>query len=130
MSTASKRKPTTTQQGLGWRHQQRAEQLRRRHHDGAACDWCGKPMYLDARRNWDHDPDKRASGTLHADHGAMTRAQAIRLGIPIPLPDRLLHGRCNQQRGDGVNDHLAASKRETPAVTADARLLMPWPWQA
>ena len=56
--------------------------------------------------------------------GAMTRAEAVRRGLPIPLPDRLLHRRCNQQRGDGVNDHLAATNRGAPAD----KLVMGWPW--
>ena len=68
------------------------------------------------------------SGKLQGDHGAMTRAEAIRRGVPIPLADRLLHRRCNQQRGDGVNDHLAAVNRKTAATTRGARLVMDWPW--
>lgn len=121
---------TTTQKGLGWAHQQRADALKRKHQDGSPCDWCGKPMYRDPAKNWDYDPKGSAdSGKLQADHGAMTRAAAIRQGLPIPLPDRLLHGRCNQQRGDGVNDHLAANAH-SEAVADDAPLLMGWPWVA
>jgi hypothetical protein len=124
MATSGRRK-TTTEQGLGWRHQQAVAGLKRRHRDGTPCDWCGQPMYLAAERNWDYDADKPGSGTLHADHGAMTRAEAVRRGIPIPLPDRLLHGRCNQQRGDGVNDHLAAVNR---GIGQPERLSLSWPW--
>ena len=119
------RRKTTTEKGLGWRHQQAAERLRRRHRDGTPCDWCGAPMYLDDTRNWDYDPDIRGSGHLQADHGAMTRSEAIRTGILIPLPDRLLHRRCNQQRGDGVNDHLAVANRGK--ATEAERLVMAWP---
>ena len=39
------------------------------------------------------------SGKLQGDHGAMTRAEALRRGVPILPPDRLLHRRCNAQRG-------------------------------
>jgi hypothetical protein len=55
----------------------------------------------------------------------MTRAEALRRGVPIPLPDRLLHRKCNAQRGDGVNDHLAVVNR---AGAQAERLAMAWPW--
>ncbi|MGQ9348937.1 hypothetical protein [Mycolicibacterium gilvum] len=116
-------KRNTTERGLGWRHQQAVAALKRRHQDGSPCDWCGKPMYLDPTRNWDYNAKVAYSGVLQGDHGAMTRAQAIRQGVTIPLPDRLLHRKCNQQRGDGVNDHLAAANRNQPE-----RLAMDWPW--
>lgn len=83
-------------------------------------------MHLDPTKNWDYNPDVPGSGVLHGDHGEMTRAEAIRRGLPIPLPDRLLHRRCNQQRGDGVNDHLAAANRG--AEPEQAQLAMGWPW--
>jgi hypothetical protein len=127
MASTVKRKPTTTEKGLGWRHQRKVDALKRQHHDGTPCDWCGKPMYLDPTRNWDYDPDKPGSGKLQGDHGEMTRAEAIRRGIPIPLPDRLMHGRCNQQRGDGINDHLAVVN-QGPVEQDSATLLMQWPW--
>lgn len=127
MPTQTRRKQAkTSARGLGWRHQQAVETLRRRHRDGSACDWCGRPLWLDRRRNWDYDPNgNRVSGTLHADHSGISRAEAIRLGKPIPLPDRLLHQTCNIQRGAGGHDHLA------PTNTDDidtSRLAMPWPW--
>ncbi len=122
--TTRGRKLTTTQQGLGWRHQQAVAGLKRAHQDGAPCDWCGKPMWREHTRNWDYDPTIPGSGKLQGDHGAMTRAEALRRGVPIPLPDRLLHRRCNSQRGDGVNDHLAAVNRTAPVE----RLVMAWPW--
>ena len=125
MATTTRRK-TTTERGLGWRHQQAVAALRRKHQDGTACDWCGKPMYLDDSRNWDYRPDVPSSGRLQGDHSEMTRAEAVRRGVQIPLPDRLLHRRCNQQRGDGVNDHLAAANRgQQPEPVA---LAMGWPW--
>ncbi|MGB3484010.1 MAG: hypothetical protein WBB07_17565 [Mycobacterium sp.] len=123
MATAARRK-TTTERGLGWKHQQKVDALKRSHRDGSPCEWCGKPMYLDPTKNWDYTEDTPGSGGLHGDHGEMTRAEAIRRGVPIPLPDRLLHRRCNQQRGDGVNDHLAASNRNAEPE----QLVMDWPW--
>lgn len=122
---AGRAKLTTTQQGVGWRHQQAVAALWRKHADGAPCQWCGKPMWRDPTRNWDYDPNRPGSGKLQGDHGAMTRAEAVRRGVPIPLPDRLLHRMCNGQRGDGVNDHLAAVNR---AVTQQEPLVMAWPW--
>lgn len=125
MSKTTKPRLTTTQRGLGHRHRVALKSLLMRHQDGAPCDWCGKPMWRDPTRNWDYQHDEAGSGKLQGDHGAMTRAEALRRGIPIPLPDRLLHRRCNSQRGDGVNDHLAAVNRDT---TPDAPLIMDWPW--
>lgn len=88
-------------------------------------------MYRDPSRNWDWSPNKLHSGKLHADHGAMTRAECIRRGLPIPRPDRLLHGTCNIQRGEGANDHLAATNRQlatTYAGVDTSTLSMDWPW--
>jgi len=80
-------------------------------------------MYRDRRRNFDYDPNGGpASGTLHADHSRISRAEAIRRGIPVPPPDRLLHGQCNAERGDGNHDHKA------PALdTTTQHLAMAWP---
>lgn len=114
----------TAEKGLGWRHRQAVEELRRRHKDGTPCEWCGRPMYLDRTLNFDYDPDKRLSGVLHGDHSVQSRSEAIRRGLPVLPPDRLLHGECNRQRGAGTNDHLAAMNRGT--VTEE--LSMEWPW--
>ena len=123
MATTTRRK-TTNEKGLGWRHRQAVDALKRRHTDGKPCDWCGRPMYLDRRRNFDYDPMSASptSGTLQGDHSTMSRAEAIRRGVVIPLPDRLLHGECNRQRGDGQNDHLAQA-----VAGSSERLLMEWP---
>lgn len=123
---AGRKKLTTTQQGVGYRHRVAVKSLFMRHQDGGPCDWCGKPMWKDPTRNWDYDPEQPGSGKLQGDHGAMTRAEAVRRGVPIPLPDRLLHRKCNAQRGDGVNDHLAAVNRGGGA--GDERMAMDWPW--
>jgi hypothetical protein len=126
MTTTARRK-TTTEKGLGWRHRQAADTLKRRHTNGTPCDWCGRPMHLDRTRNYDYNPDTTnpTSGTLQADHSKISRTEAIRQGRPIPLPDRLLHAQCNRERGDGTNDHLSAATNAT--ATATAKLLMPWP---
>lgn len=123
---AAKRK-TQTELGLGWRHRQAADNLRDNHVDGTLCDWCGRPMFRDRTRNWDYSPTSTnpISGVLQADHSKTSRAEAIRLGVPIPLPDRLLHGECNRQRADGRNDHLAVTSKGAP--TEAQMLYMPWP---
>jgi len=119
----------TSDKGLGWRHQQAVEELKRKHVDGTPCDWCGKPMYLDRTQNPDYDPEgSRLSGVLHGDHSTQSRSEAIRRGQKVLPPDRLLHGECNRQRGAGLNDHLAASNRETDRGTTVEELSMPWPW--
>lgn len=129
MATTTARRKTTTEKGLGWKHQQKVDGLKRRHQDGQACDWCGRPMYLDRTRNWDYNPEATnpLSGVLHGDHSGMSRNECMRRGLPIPLPDRLLHQTCNIQRGDGGNDHLAAAGRDQ---VVDVELAMPWPWSA
>jgi hypothetical protein len=102
-SVPAKRKLTTTERGLGRMHQVAVEVLKRQHVDGSPCEWCGRPMYLDRTRNWDYSPTSVTSGKLHADHSVVTRAASVELGIPFLPPDRLLHGRCNMQRGDVVS---------------------------
>lgn len=125
MATTTPKRKTTTERGLGWRHQQAVAGLFRRHQDGSACDWCGKPMYTEDRKNWDYIEGERLSGHLEGDHAAMTRAAAMRAGVPVPMPDRLLHRACNRQRSDGVNDHLAVANRGH--VRGQDRA-MDWPW--
>ncbi len=106
------RRGTTTARGLGWRHQQQAAALKRRHVDGTPCWWCGEPMYL-------------AQG-LHADH-SIPRSQGG------SIADRLVHGSCNLERGDGRNDHRRPALTGQPVndrkrLPVDlGKLVMPWP---
>ncbi|MDV7194620.1 hypothetical protein [Mycolicibacterium fortuitum] len=92
--TRAGRKANTTDRGLGWKHQQTAESLLRRHEDGTLCWWCALPMFKAPllARNWD-------SKQLAADH---SRARAL----GGQRADRLLHGNCNSQRRDGRLDHV------------------------
>lgn len=83
---------TTTERGLGWDHQQQRRRLLLSHIDGTPCWWCGRPMYREPTRNWDH----RA---LHADHST-SRANGGRKA------DRLMCDTCNKQRGDGSFDDV------------------------
>lgn len=90
--SGGKRSTSTTGRGLGWKHQQEVERLRRRHVDGTACWWCARPMHKSAAKNFD-------SATLEGDHSE-ARSRGGRKA------DRLLHSTCNRQRGDGARDHL------------------------
>lgn len=127
MATTTPRRKTTTEKGLGWRHRQAVETLFDQLNEGSPCDWCGRPRYRDRTKNWDHKPGSTnpANGKLQGDHSQVSRAEAITKGIPIPLPDRLLHAECNRQRGDGSNDHLAANATTQSGTN---ELLMAWPW--
>ncbi|QDF17177.1 HNH endonuclease [Gordonia phage William] len=100
------RRPNPEERGLGQPHKNQVKHLKASHVDGTPCWWCGRPMYLDRTRNWDHDPTStdRASGSLAGDH---THARAH----GGTHADRLLHGTCNKQRGDGRRDH------QRPALT-------------
>lgn len=121
------RKLTTEQKQLGWRHRQQRDHLLENHVDGSACDWCKRPMWKDRTKNYDYDPHgSDTSGTLQADHSGMSRAEAIQRGLQVPLADRLLHGRCNVQRGNGENDHILSG--ESPLGIIEDELIMPWPW--
>jgi hypothetical protein len=126
MATTTRRK-TTTEKGLGWRHRQALETLFDHLNDGSPCAWCGRPRYRDRTKNYDYKPGSTnpANGQLQGDHSKLSRSEAAARGIPIPPADRLLHGECNRQRGDGTNDHLAAN---AAPVSQTNELLMAWPW--
>jgi hypothetical protein len=79
---------TTTERGLGWQHQQQRAALLRCLTPGTPCWWCARPMFLWQRLSADH-VQARAHGGRRAG--------------------RLLHRRCNEQRGDGSRDHLRPS---------------------
>lgn len=119
---------TTTERGLGWDHQKQRERLIRAHVDGTPCWWCMRPMFRDRVHNWDHDPASPdpSSGSLAADH-SHARAHG---GLKA---DRLLHGKCNKERGDGSRDHLRPAVTGKPIAQArnDQEALgvrvMPWP---
>ena len=77
MSTSGRHTRTTAQRGLGNPHKVAAKALIAKHIDGAPCGWCGEPMF-------------KIQG-LHADH-------SIPRSLGGKLPDRLLHGPCNEER--------------------------------
>ena len=113
------RTKTTTQRGLGWRHQQDRDRLLRNHIDGTPCWWCNQPMYRNPENNWD-------AKALAADH---SKSRAFH-GTNGNHADRPLHDTCNKQRGNGSRDHQRPAITGRPIATktpADPRL-MPWPW--
>ena len=114
-------KTTTTQRGLGHAHQQNRRRLLAKHQDGAPCWWCGRGMYRTASRN----PDGLS---LHADH---TRARSKAASVHDKA-DRLLHDRCNKQRGDGSKDHrrpalLAKLKQQAERKRRETGAVVIWP---
>lgn len=109
----------TTARGLGWTHQRTRAHLIANHNDGSPCWWCGQPMWKDAARNFDH-------ATLEADH-SLARAKGGHIA------DRLLHRKCNRERGDGTRDHQRPSLGDLTSPVRDAPAdhdprVMPWPW--
>lgn len=90
-------RPTKTQQGLGWRHQQVRARLIFHHTDGTPCWWCGRPMFREKELNWDSRP-LAADHTKARHHGGLDA-------------DRLLHFTCNSQRQEGDRDHLRPALR-------------------
>lgn len=128
MATPPKRKLTTNQAGLGHRHRQAVDGL----FDALPpigdaknpCAVCKRPRHKDRTKNYDYKANSNnpTNGKLQGDHSKMSRRECIERGLPIPLPDRLVHGECNRLRGEGLNDHLF-----TDTVVANQELYMPWP---
>lgn len=87
------KRPTKSrhERGLGTRHEHERKRLIAGHVDGTPCWWCGQPMHRDSAANPDGMP-------LEADHTNPRSKGGT-------VADRLLHGRCNRQRGDGSRDH-------------------------
>lgn len=107
---------TTTQRGLGYRHQRDRERLLRAHVEGTPCYWDGSPMYSDPAKNWDGKP-------LEADH-------TIARSTGGTTADRLMCSTCNRQRGDGSRDHLRPALTGRPIDTTTNPLghrAMAWP---
>lgn len=102
--TKATKPKSTTARGYGHAHQINRRRLLANLRDGTPCDWCGQPMYRDAKRNPDSAP-------LEADH---TKALKHHNNNPA---DRLLHRRCNRQRHDGKDERrpLNNPTPETPA---------------
>ena len=102
---------TTTQRGLGYRHKKQVEHLKSVHIDGTPCWWCGEPMFLSQPLSGDHSVPRAIAG-------------------PNALADRLLHGPCNSDRGDGSRDDqrpALTGKRRAAGGVDLGRRVMAWP---
>ncbi|MDT9411321.1 hypothetical protein P8T80_08005 [Corynebacterium rouxii] len=94
-------KANTTRRGYGATHQKNRRRLLAQHIDGTPCEHCGKPMFKDPQRNFDHAP-------LEADHPE--GKEQARMGTQAQKrtnhATRLLHRRCNRQLGVKVRNEL------------------------
>jgi 5-methylcytosine-specific restriction endonuclease McrA len=111
----AKRQPArgaTHAKGLGWRHRQQAEALKRQHRDGVdTCWWCGEVMWLAQGLSADHSTPRSVAGPFHP-------------------ADRLLHRDCNSARGSGENDDQRPALTGKPVKRESVdlgRRLMRWP---
>lgn len=95
------RRKSTTERGLGWRHQRQRRRLLAMHVDGTPCWWCGQPMYRTQDLDADHSESRHYAG-------------------PHVLADRLMHASCNRSRQQGDRDHErpALKARANPGATA------------
>ncbi|WP_198387718.1 AAA family ATPase [Rhodococcus pyridinivorans] len=118
LDTPAVKRPTTTERGMGWDHQQHRDRLLRLHIDGTPCWWCERPMFRDPARNFD-------GAVLEADH-SLARVNGG------TVADRLLHHRCNRQRGRGTRDHLRPAVASAPEAVpeGEATTLLAWPGAA
>lgn len=84
-------------------------------------------MYRDRTKNPDYDPHAMrsdgkpdtSSGTLHGDHSHGKQNGGV--------ADRLLHGLCNKQRGDGSRDDERPALHQIQHVSNLGELAMGWP---
>jgi hypothetical protein len=103
---------TTTEKGLGWRHQQQVARLKRELIPGTKCWWCNEPMFVTQGLAGDHEIPRSQGGILAT---------------------RLLHLDCNSARGDGSRDHLRPAVtgiKPQPAIRLSnerEQLAMRWP---
>jgi len=90
---------TTTQQGLGWEHQQARARALKNMQEGEPCPFCGEGMYLDQKLDFDHVIPRSQGGT--------------------DGPRRLSHAPCNRQAGGRLGAALTNGRRRHAApVTA------------
>lgn len=81
---------STTERGYDGRHKRNRERMLHQLADGTPCEECGRPMYRDRARNFDHAP-------LEADHHAQPLKYAT--NKRAALADRLIHRTCNRAGG-------------------------------
>lgn len=124
---ATRKRKSPSERGYDYTHRVQADRLRANHVDGTCCWWCALPMYRDRTKNPDYDPTATrsdgkpdtTSGQLAGDHPDGKGAGKI--------ANRLLHGLCNKQRGDGSRDHERPALRQIRAESTLGPLAMGWP---
>lgn len=89
-AATNKKDLTLRANAWGSKHKKSVARLKAKHVEGSPCGWCGEPMWLAQGLQGDHSISRAKGGTV---------------------TDRLLHGECNRERGDGSCDHLR------PAIT-------------
>lgn len=98
---------TTTQRGLGWKHQRARARLLAKHRDGTPCPRCGKPMYRTQNLDAGHSKDR----ALHGPH-----VEA----------DRLEHRRCNRAAGAALGNQLRHVRRTAGAQVSKTKHSRQW----
>ena len=87
--------PTTTQRGLGWKHQQIRARLIRALRPGTLCPRCGKPMYRWQQLDAGHSRERALYGPhVQADrveHASCNRAAGAALGNRLRHAGRVAH---------------------------------------
>lgn len=123
----ARKRPSKAARGYDANHAPHVRRLHENHVDGTPCWWCGLPMFRDRTKNPDYDPNAMrsdgkpdtSSGSLHGDHSNGKKNGGI--------ADRLLHGLCNKQRGDGSRDHERPALRLGQQHSDLGDLAMGWP---
>lgn len=90
---SGKKDMTLRANAWGSKHKKSVARLKAKHVEGTPCWWCGEPMYLSQGLQGDHSISRAKGGTE---------------------TDRLLHGPCNRERGDGSLDHMRPSVTGKP----------------
>jgi hypothetical protein len=88
-------KPTTTERGLGWEHQQARALALAKLKPGTPCPYCSQGMYRDQALDLDHQVPRVYGGAKG--------------------PRRLAHATCNRRDGQAIG--IARRKRVRPRTT-------------
>lgn len=92
-----KAQKTTTERGLGHRHQQARKRALRAHQDGAPCPFCGEGMFRTQDLDLDHSVPRALGGTKG---------------------DRLAHRSCNRSAGARMGNRMRGAARRAASARA------------
>ncbi|GAS94404.1 uncharacterized protein RMCC_1370 [Mycolicibacterium canariasense] len=123
----TRRRASPAARGYDEAHRAQVRRLISAHIDGTPCYWCGLPMFRDRTKNPDYDPNAMrrdgkpdvTSGQLHGEHPDGKDGGK--------LPERLMHGLCNKQRGNGDRDDERPALRLVRTEHPLGNLTMGWP---